>query len=242
MTNQKLNFTRAQHFILGYDWTINDNMRIKIETYYQYLDKVPVESKSSSFSLLNWGADYASSLVDSLVNKGSGKNMGLEFTLERFFNKGYYYLLTASYFDSKYKGSDGVERNTAFNNKYVINGLLGKEIYIAKNRVLTTDIKFTCSGGRMYTPIDLEASNRNEKKIFIDTEAYSKQFSAYLRLDLKVGFRFNSEHYSQEWFVSIENVTNQKNIFTQDYNSKTKNIYNVYQLGFFPVGLYRINF
>ncbi|MFT7031382.1 MAG: hypothetical protein ACJA2C_002783, partial [Marinoscillum sp.] len=30
-----------------------------------------------------------------LVNKGTGQNYGLEFTLERFFNRGFYYEIVA---------------------------------------------------------------------------------------------------------------------------------------------------
>ena len=40
--------------------------------------------------------------------------MELELTLERFLDKGFYYLVTASVFESKYKGSDNIWRNTCF--------------------------------------------------------------------------------------------------------------------------------
>lgn len=241
-TNKDLGFTRSQHWVLGYNWIPNENIRIKVETYYQYLDRVPVERKSSSFSMLNWGASYMPVLMDSLQNKGTGKNLGVEFTLERFFNDGYYYLLSTSLFDSKYKGSDGIERNTAFNNTYVANGLLGKEVVIQKNHILSADIKFTWAGGKRYSPVDINASRIAGEVKYDDSQAYSKQFDPYFRIDIKIGYKLNSLNFSQEFTISIENLTNKKNLFTQDYNSKTQEVYNVYQLGFFPVGLYRINF
>ncbi len=46
---------------------------------------------------------------------------GVELTIENFLNDGYYFLLTTSLFDSKYKGGDGITRNTAFNGNYVFN-------------------------------------------------------------------------------------------------------------------------
>ncbi|NOT38584.1 MAG: HAMP domain-containing histidine kinase, partial [Saprospiraceae bacterium] len=41
--------------------------------------------------------------------------------LEKFYSKGYYFLFTTSIFESKYKASDGILRNTAFNGNYVVN-------------------------------------------------------------------------------------------------------------------------
>src|SRR5256885_6012423 len=110
--------TRSKHFVLGFDKLFAENIRVKIETYYQYIDRVPVEERATFFSLLNEGADFGVSSVDSLVNRGTGKNQGIELTIEKFYGKGYYFLITGSLFDSKYKGSDRIERNTAFNGNY----------------------------------------------------------------------------------------------------------------------------
>ena len=125
-TNKDLDFIRSHHFVLGYDVRFGTDWRLKAETYYQDIDQAAVEQEPSSFSLLNAGADFVFPQVGSLVNNGVGANYGFELTLEKFFSKGYYGLLTASIFDSKYKGRDGIERNTAFNNGYVVNVLGGK--------------------------------------------------------------------------------------------------------------------
>jgi hypothetical protein len=93
------------------------------------------------------------------VNNGTGRNYGLELTLEKYFSKGYYFLITASIFDSKYRGSDDVLRNTAFNQHYVLNALAGKEFLVGKHKnALGLDFKFTTAGGKYLTPIDFTAS------------------------------------------------------------------------------------
>jgi hypothetical protein len=89
---------------------------------------VPVKTRKDYFSTANLGADFNSPNVDSLVNNGTGENYGIELTLEKFYSKGYYFLVTASVFESKYTGSDGIYRNTAFNGNYVFNALSGKRI------------------------------------------------------------------------------------------------------------------
>jgi hypothetical protein len=79
--------------------------------------------------------------------------------LEHFLNKGFYYLLTTSVFESKYKGSDNIEHNTAFNGNYVLNALIGKEFVLGGNNkekkvknILSFDLKTTYAGGQRYTP------------------------------------------------------------------------------------------
>jgi hypothetical protein len=156
--NEDLGFTKAHHFVVGWDYKPATDWRVKAETYYQQLFDVPIEKISSSFSILNAGADFVFPLIGDLVNDGTGRNYGIELTLEKFFSKSYYGLITASVFQSKYKGSDGIERNTAFNNEYVLNILGGKEWKMGKNTALTTDIKFTTAGSRYVTPVNLEAS------------------------------------------------------------------------------------
>jgi hypothetical protein len=76
-----------------------------------------------------------------MVNEGEARNYGIEFTLEKFFHRNYYFLTTLSIFDSKYTASDGIERNTAFNGKFVFNSLAGKEFRLSENSTLVFDAK-----------------------------------------------------------------------------------------------------
>ena len=140
-TNRNLKFSKSHQFVLGYDFNITNNLRLKVETYYQHLYNIPVEKNSSSFSMLNYGAQFHNEKVDSLLNNGSGRNFGLELTFEKFLSDNYYFLLTTSLFESKYKGSDGIERNTAFNGNFVINLLGGFETEIGIDNFIGFDIK-----------------------------------------------------------------------------------------------------
>lgn len=245
-TNKDLGFTRSNQFVLGYDWRMSQDWRTKAEVYYQAIDRAPVEAFPSSFSLLNAGADFVFPEAGSLVNEGTGANYGVELTVEKFFSQGYYGLLTASLFDSKYVGSDGIERNTAFNNGYVVNLLAGKEFKIGKDKrnALTFDMKATRAGGRYYTPVDLEASKAIGEEVLLEELAFSERQDPYFRLDMKFGFQLNSKNrrLSQQFFIDLQNLTNHENIFARRYNEVTGEVNNVYQSGFFPDILYRVQF
>ncbi len=245
-SNRMLDFTRSQHFVLGHEFTFADDWRLKSEVYYQYLHNAGVESKSSSFSVLNAGADFIFPERTNLVNDGTGFNAGLEVTLEKFFSNGYYGLFTGSLFTSRYKGSDDILRNTTFDNTYIVNFLAGKEFKVGpeKRQAFLIDFKITSAGGRFYTPIDESASQAAEEEILIEDEAYSLRYEPYFKMDFKVGIRFNAKKrkYSQQFFIDLQNITNRENIFVQKYNEVTNQVNRINQDGFFADVLFRIQF
>ncbi|NHF58734.1 TonB-dependent receptor [Flavobacteriaceae bacterium TP-CH-4] len=246
-TNKDLDFVRSNHFVLGYDVKISQNWRGKIEVYYQDIDKAGVESFASSYSTLTEGADFGfENDRVSLVNKGNGTNQGIELTLERFFNKGYYGLLTGSFFESKYAGSDGIERNTPFNNEYVVNLLAGREFKVGKagKNILFLDTRLTTSGGRYATPVNLEASQQAGFEVLREDIAFSEQYDPYFRWDVKFGIKINSKEKkrSHQFYVDLQNVTANENIFVRRYNRLTNQVDQVNQIGFFPDFGYRFQF
>ncbi|HTF81158.1 MAG TPA: TonB-dependent receptor [Cytophagales bacterium] len=243
-TNENLGFTRAYHAVLGYDLRFSQFWRVKAESYYQYLDKVPVERRPGYYSLLNSGADFGIDDRDSLINKGTGFNYGLELTVERFLSKGFYSLLTTSLFDSKYKGSDGVLRNTAFNGNYVVNVLAGKEFKLGPKSTFMLDLKATVSGGKRYNPIDMNKSKLEQRTALDYTDPYGKQRPMYFRPDLKLTYRKGSKNgkFTQEFSISLTNFVNHKNIFTESYDKNNDKVIKQYQQGFLPIPQYRILF
>ena len=242
-SNKNLGFVNSQHFVLSYDRSLATNLRMKVEAYYQDIRNAAVESTPSSFSMLNAGADFAPVDEDFLVNQGSGRNYGVELTLERFYSNGYYFLLTTSLFDAKYQGSDGIRRSTAFNGGYIANLLGGKEFKIGKrDNTLNIDIKLTASGGNRFTPVDFEQSATLGYEVRRDDQAFSESLDDYLRADLKISYRINAKNVTHEFGVDLQNVTNNQNEFGRTYNPRTNSVQTQYQIGFFPVPQYRILF
>jgi len=225
-------------------------LHFKTEVYYQQIYDAITDANPGSYSALNNGS-FFTPIPDSLSNDGTGQNIGIEFTFEQFMNKGSYYLFTVSLFDSKYIGSDGIERSTAFNGNYIINALGGKEFELNKKipkadrkkiMYIVLDSKVTFAGGNHYTPIDLEASQAAGEVVYDDANAFSLQLDSYFRWDLRLGFKMLGRKTTQEWTFDIQNLTNRKNPHSVSYNPETGEEILVTQLGFFPVFQYRIYF
>lgn len=242
-TNVGLTFTRAHHAVLGYDYSLSENVRIKVEGYYQRLFDVPVEDKSTAYSVLNLGAQFNVEFLPNLVNEGTGTNYGVEFTLEKFLSDNYYYLLTASLFEAKYEGGDGIERNNAFNNNYIVTALAGYELPINDAFSLDFNIRLNSAGGRRKLLVDLEESRAQGTAIFSDDRAFEEQFDPYFRLDIKFGVLWNVvQGFSQELSVDLQNATNRKNIFSERFDIATETTKQTFLRGIFPVVTYRALF
>ncbi len=244
-TNTQLGFTKAHHIVAGYQWSFARNWIFKSEAYFQYLFQVPVHGYYiNSLSVLNLGGDVGFPNLDSLSNRGTGRNYGIEATIEKTFSKHYYLLGTLSLFNATYRGSDQVWRFTKFSNHYVANILSGYEINFGKQNknALTFDGRVGYAGGIRYTPIDMEQSLFQKREVLIDNEAFSKQYPAYFRADLKVAFKINTKSVTHSLFITVENITNHKNILQRFYQPNTGQVRTDYQLGRFPYGGYRIEF
>jgi CarboxypepD_reg-like domain/TonB-dependent Receptor Plug Domain len=241
-TNKNLDFVKSVHTVLGYDINFSRHLRFKTEVYVQYIYNAAVEKAPSSFSMLNAGADFYFPDKTNLVNNGKGYNYGVEITLERFLSKGFYYLITASVFQSKYKGSDDIWRNTAFNTQFVNNILLGKEFKINERSSFAVDTKMGIAGGQLYTPFDVPASQADGYVIFKEEEAFSLRNDMYWRWDLKFSYNRNGKRTTQKWYIDLQNLTNRENIYIRTLNPKTGETGEINQIGFFPNINYQITF
>jgi len=154
--NEDLNFTKAQHYVLGYENMLSQNLFLKVELYYQYLFDVPIEDNdTSTLSAINYSYGYTDR---NLVNNGTGRNVGMELTLEKYFSRNYFFLFTTSLYDSKYKAADGKVRDTRYNGNYVLNLLGGKDFILGKDnkkRILSLNLRGSWAGGQRSTPIDI---------------------------------------------------------------------------------------
>ena len=240
-----LELSKSLHAVLGYDFRLSKNMRLKAEVYYQHLYDVPIESAPDSRTSLINAVDIWDLIgAQKVVNEGTGQNVGIDLTLEKFFSQSYYFLATGSIYDSKYTPADGKSYNTAFNGNYQLNLLGGKEFKVGKkkNNILGFNGKFILSGGRRQFPIDLAASRTEGRTIYRWDQPFGARVGTYHRFDLGVSYRINSAKMTHSIMLDIQNVTNRLNVFNNYYSASAQNIVSNYQTGLFPVFNYRLEF
>ncbi len=237
--NKDLKMAHAQHLVLGYEWLINENIRLKFEPYFQYLYNVPGIA-DSSWSMINY--TMSPGFRSTLVNNSIGKNMGLDVTFEHFFNKSYYYLVTGSLFDSKYKGGDGIWRDTRFNKGFVLNLVFGKEFFVKKNKVMGINCRFNFVGGERYSPVSTALSLQEKTVITDESRAFSSQFAPTDNLDFTFTYRINKEKHSSIWSFQVKNALATPMHEGNFYNYKTNSIQNSDLVIVLPIISYKIEF
>jgi len=243
LPNKDLAFSKAHHFVIGYDYYITSNLRIKVEPYYQYLYNIPVIA-DSTWSMINYEQEFTFDKV--LVNEGTGTNIGIDFTLERFLNNNYYYLFTASFFDSKYTGGNGKTYNSRFNKNYVFTFLGGKEFVFDKKqgkiRILGINGRISFMGGHRILPVDEELSYQ-EKEIYYDySNPYQEQNPTDFFLDLTINYQINKKKHSSIWSLQVKNLTGTPSNYMYQYNLKEDKIENTSQTIMVPEISYKIEF
>lgn len=243
--NRYLDYMKSIHLVLGYDYRVTSDFRIKTEIYYQHLYDVTVESQAGSYqSILNTLDVWDIIRGYEASTEGLGKNYGIDVTLEKNFSQSYYLLLTGSLFDSKFRTWSGTWHNTRFNSQYQVNFLAGKEFVSGKNRnrLLGFNGKMVLNGGNRVTPIDLQASRVQGYTVRDDSRFLESSVGQYYRLDLGISYKIIRSKITHALMLDVQNVTNHLNRLQDYYNRFTDDIDYDTHTGLFPVLNYRMEF
>lgn len=242
--NKDLGFTRSAHFVLGVEKMVRADLRFKTEVYYQHLYDVPVwpldtgSAFFGSFSAINSYDGYSDV---TLVNKGTGRNYGVEMTLEKFFTSDHYFMINGSLYNSRYEGIDGITRNTVFNGNYIFNMLGGKEwTFRGGRRVLNINSRLIVAGGKREAPIFLQASMNQGYTVRDYRNNFESRLDPYWRIDFGANYKINRPKTAYVLALNIQNLFAVENEFERYYANGA--IQSAVQLGFFPNFSYRIEF
>ena len=247
-TIRDLGFTRAHHIVLGYKHNFTATSNLQAEIFYQSLFDVPIAGdRTNAFSAINIIEGF---YLGELVNEGTGSNYGLELTYQKYLTDRVYYLLNGTYYESKYKGSDGIERDTRYNGNYIFNLTGGKEwqwLKIKNNgkkrdAILGLNLRLVYLGGFRDAPIDVETSANFNTTIYFEDAGFEISQNAFFRTDLRVYYKRSKARSSSTWALDIQNLTNKENAAFSYYDTYQNAIVTKYQLGIIPILSYRIEF
>ena len=241
--NRNLGFTKSDHYTVGYDYAFSANLRVRAEGYYQRLFNVPVSASSTSaFSTLNLLEGF---VREPLVNEGTGRNYGVEATVDKALSDDYYFLVSGSLYESRYQGADGVERDTRFNGNFALSVTAGKELVWNKRnkqRVFGINVRSAYIGGLRTTPIDEAQSRTEQNTVFIEDRPFTRKLPDYFKVDMRLSLRKDTPRYSSVWSLDLQNATNRQNVAYQYYDTVQGETIVKYQLGLIPILTYRIEF
>lgn len=240
--NKQLKFAKSNHYIVGYKGKVWTNHSLRIEAYYQQLSNIPIDP-TGTFSTINMSELQDIRLLN---NNGTGENYGLDIGFERYTENGLYYIFNGSIYKSLYTGGDNVKRSTAYDNKYNLKLLLGKEYKLkekgGKYKAFAWNTNLAILGGAPYTPVDLIASEVEQETIYNESIAFTKRDNQLIFLDFTFSYKINSSRRRSVWALQIKNLFSNGNAIYREYDTVTKEEVIVPSSSVFPVLSYRLEF
>ncbi|MEL6132520.1 MAG: carboxypeptidase-like regulatory domain-containing protein, partial [Bacteroidota bacterium] len=242
--NRDLGFTRAHHLVLSYRLNLGKGFVVQIEPYAQFLYNVPVKiGDSSTFSTLNLLEGF---VTDSLANLGTGRNIGVDFSIEKTLFDNYYVLLSGAIYDSKFTDYLNRTWDTRFNGQYNFALTTGYErdrtSKKGKRRSLGANIRVIYAGGFRTQPIDLAASREAQQTVFDDRAGFTEDIPDYFRIDFRLMFKRHKKRYTRSLGIDIQNAANTQNVAFYTYDAVADDIVTKLQLGIIPLLTYRLEF
>lgn len=241
--NEDLEMTKIQHAGLGIHKGFKKSL-VTAELFYQDISDIPVHgSFESSFSVFNELNELPSF---PLANAGTAEIIGLNASIEQPFLNGYYYLFSGAVYESTYRGSDGVERNSRFNGSYSFTATAGKEIIRKRSKdvakTVNLDMRFMYAGGLRNTPVNQFLSEMSGKTVYHENRAFSRQLDPYHRLDFRVAWRKEKQNYTRVLAIDIQNVYSRQNEAFTYFDFRQRSVTTKKQLGIIPILVYRVEF
>ena len=242
--NKDLKFMKSAHYVLSYSAKLRDNLRFTAEPYYQKLNNVPVSPETYISTLNNDNALFFNEILNS---EGTGRNIGVDLTLERPLQDGFYYSLTGSLFNSRYTAADGVERNTRYNRNYIFNLAAGKEWFIGadKNKIVGVNARYNHLGGNRIEPVNNALSTQQKKAVYGETDgalAFDEKFADNSIFSFTISYRKNKPKHSSVWSLQILNASRSPEFAGNHYNLSTGKVDTMFESIMIPNLSYRIEF
>ena len=242
--NVDLEMIKSHHFVLAYKVAMSKNINLQVEAYYQSLYDVPVvDDLARSYWMLNDIQGYA---TEALVSEGTGTNIGLDISLEKYFSNSTYFILNGSIYDSKYKALDKNKTfNTQYNSNYSASLMAGKEWKMGKDGILQTGLKLIYNGGLRITPLVEDLPLFEDLHPPLDeSRAFSEQIPNYFRPDMRIAYRKDKQKYAWSLALDVQNFIGRTNIdgLNREYDSDLAQWVYRKQSGLVPVLSYQIDF
>jgi hypothetical protein len=230
-SNKKLKNIRADHFILGFDHRVQEDILLKVEGFLKNYKSYPASSLRPYLVLANTGAGYGGSEnnfssfgLEPLISQGEGISRGIELSVQKKLSEiPYYGLLSLTYGKTDFTSLDGIERPGSYDQTWIFN-LSGGYKFDEK---WEASLKFRFASGMPFTPFNSDGS---QNIALFNSDRMKPNHS----LDLRVDRRWFFDRWTLITYLDIQNIYNRKNASSIRWDAKTQSIDDESSIGILP--------
>lgn len=219
LVNKDQPYLRSDHYVAGLEFVPTKVLRLTVEGFYKKYADYPV-SAFSGISLANQGGGFGVLGNEKVLAVGTGEAYGMELFAQQKLNKNLYFTGSYTLFWSRFSNLDGELIASAWDNRHLLSLLAGYKF--GKNWEL--GVKYRWQGGVPYTPLDLEASQRNYATLGTGVLDYTRlngiRLGAFNQMDIRIDKKWNFRRWTLDLFLDVQNVLNAVNPAPPQYTFK----------------------
>ncbi len=205
LVNQNADYIASNHFVAGVEYLPLPTTRFTVEGFYKRYSQYPV-SVASGISLANLGNNFNAIGNEAVTSTGKGRAYGVEVFFQQKLVKNLFLLASYTFVRSEFSGLDQVLRPSAWDNRHLFSGLLGRKF----RRGWEIGLKYRYAGGAPYTPFDLAASQANFLTLGEGVLNYAQLNTLRLKslnqFDFRIDKKWNTRRFTFDLFLDVQNA------------------------------------
>ncbi len=230
-TNKNLKSIRSEHYILGFDHRLQEDMLLKVEGFVKRYSNYPTSLIRPYLVLANSGAGYGGSDnnfsgfgLEPLVSDSKGLSRGVELSVQKKLSEiPYYGILSLTYGKSTFTSLDGIEKLGSYDQTWIFNLSGGYKF----NEKWEASLKFRYATGMPFTPFNPDGSQ--------DIALFnSDRLKSSHSLDIRVDRRWFFDKWTLITYLDIQNIYNRKNSTSIRWDRRTQSVDAEASIGILP--------
>lgn len=206
---KELKIPLSYHYILGFNHLVTENTKLTIEVYdKEYMNFPMSPSQPYLFIVDHIFTDTYFSNYDGIVDAGKARSYGLEFIIQKKLADKIYGMVSASYFNAKYRDLNGEWNNRIFDNRFTFSAEVGYK----PNAKWDFSLRWMFAGGAPFTPFDETASVAAFRGIYDHNYINKSRLPDYHSLNVRVDRRFLFNGSNLVLYLTIWNTYGRQNV------------------------------
>ncbi len=209
---QTLSAIRADQVILGFEQTMQSDLKFQVEGYYKWYGNYPSRIYRPQAVLSPSGFDDVTNDIpyglEPLSSNGTGFARGIEIFLQKKLGDiPLYGLVSATLNQTRFTALDGIERAGSFDSRIIFNASAGYRF----NQEWEVSSKFRLSTGNPTTPFVTDSTNSRYGQLDFLNYNGGKRLALFHSLDIRVDKRWSFSGIQLVTYIDIQNIYNRKN-------------------------------
>jgi hypothetical protein len=228
---KKLEDLQATHFSLGLKYQNDLETTITLEAYHKAYDNLLIDPYNPQILVSQLAVD-SYFYPGALTNAGKGWARGIELMIRQRLLNQFFGLFNLSLFRCKYRDYLGIERNSVYDNRYILNLTFG---YRPSAR-WELSLRYTLIGGGPHPPFDLERTRQYQTLVYDLSRFNADRYPDFSKLNLRFERRFFFGSSNLSVYLDLWNALNNQTPFDYTWDSDRRQIVgDDYQLPLLPL-------